>query len=229
MRTHAWAMKDLNTQLASWTELRHDTILYAKESYTSSFACSYPKGFVEPRSAFWERCRDMAQTVSALLAKTDYGSATKLRHDQIAFLDHFADVAQTLLNLSEKELHQQPFTPEETDFISTTLVGFKSYVGYWTVRDGWYPKLYYPSQFVSPPPGLPWDQVFGSTRWDPLIADVHTDVPCSICNDPGSVLEEGTGNVNLLMVAMDNGADHCVYAGPVFSHYEFATPGSTQR
>src|SRR6185295_5440772 len=29
MRTRAWAMKDLNTQLASWTQLRHDTILYA--------------------------------------------------------------------------------------------------------------------------------------------------------------------------------------------------------
>ena len=35
MRTRAWAMKTLNTQLASWTQLRHDTILYAKQSYTA--------------------------------------------------------------------------------------------------------------------------------------------------------------------------------------------------
>ena len=35
MRTRAWAMKDLNTQLASWTQFRHDTVLYAKQSYTT--------------------------------------------------------------------------------------------------------------------------------------------------------------------------------------------------
>ena len=31
MRTQAWARKDLQTALASWTELKHDTILYAKQ------------------------------------------------------------------------------------------------------------------------------------------------------------------------------------------------------
>ncbi|MEA3255232.1 MAG: DUF3160 domain-containing protein, partial [Candidatus Altiarchaeota archaeon] len=34
MQTEAWQDKELNTVLASWTELRHDTILYAKQSYT---------------------------------------------------------------------------------------------------------------------------------------------------------------------------------------------------
>ena len=29
MRTRAWGHKTLNTQLASWAELRHDTILYS--------------------------------------------------------------------------------------------------------------------------------------------------------------------------------------------------------
>ena len=52
MRTRAWAMKTLNTQLASWTQLRHDTILYAKPSYTGMLICMYPSGFVEPRVEF---------------------------------------------------------------------------------------------------------------------------------------------------------------------------------
>jgi hypothetical protein len=30
MQTDAWKDKELTTSLASWTELRHDTILYAK-------------------------------------------------------------------------------------------------------------------------------------------------------------------------------------------------------
>ncbi len=32
MRSRVWARKSLNTALGSWTELRHDTILYAKQS-----------------------------------------------------------------------------------------------------------------------------------------------------------------------------------------------------
>ena len=31
MRTQAWARKDIHTALGSWTELKHDTILYAKQ------------------------------------------------------------------------------------------------------------------------------------------------------------------------------------------------------
>ena len=30
MRTKSWASKEVNTQLASWTTLRHDTIAYVK-------------------------------------------------------------------------------------------------------------------------------------------------------------------------------------------------------
>ena len=31
------------------------------------------------------------------------------------------------------------------------------------------------------------------------------------------------GNVHLMMIAVDNGDDRMVYAGPVLSHYEFET------
>jgi hypothetical protein len=47
-RSEAWATRILNTQLASWAELRHDTVLYAKQSYTTSLGCSYPDAYVEP-------------------------------------------------------------------------------------------------------------------------------------------------------------------------------------
>ena len=42
----------LNTQLASWAELRHDTILYAKQSYTGGVACEFPDAYVDPYPAF---------------------------------------------------------------------------------------------------------------------------------------------------------------------------------
>jgi hypothetical protein len=219
-------MKDLNTQLASWTELRHDTILYAKQSSTAGFACSYPKGFIEPRPDFWRRLQVLAEETSALLGSLDYGAVTNFQQYQTAFLGHFADVARQLAVMSDKELRQVPFSDSEIDFISSTLVGFRGYAGYWTVQDGWYPKLFYNSYYAVEKSQLPIDQELGATRWDPLIADVHTDFPCGICDDMGGVLHEATGNVNLLLIAVDNGTNRCVYAGPVLSHYELPVPFS---
>jgi hypothetical protein len=47
--------------------------------------------------------------------------------------------------------------------------------------------------------------------------------------NPGSVLHQGVGNVELLMIAVNNGEDKMVYAGPVFSHYEFEMPGVLRK
>ena len=69
----------------------------------------------------------------------------------------------------------------------------------------------------------------GSARPDALVVDVHTDVPCPDCGDPGSVLHEAIGKVNLLVMAVDNGPDRMLYAGPVLSHYEFELIGPPQR
>jgi len=57
MRTTAWEDKELNAALASWTELRHDTILYAKQSYTpgETGIPELPPGYVEPVPDFLTR------------------------------------------------------------------------------------------------------------------------------------------------------------------------------
>jgi hypothetical protein len=47
-RTEGWARRLLNTQLGSWAQLRHDTILYAKQSYTVGTECEFPDAYVEP-------------------------------------------------------------------------------------------------------------------------------------------------------------------------------------
>jgi hypothetical protein len=61
-------------------------------------------------------------------------------------------------------------------------------------------------------------------RWDALVADVHTDVPDRVAGDPGCVLHQAVGNVNLLLIAVESGKDRMVYAGPVLSHYEVEMP-----
>ena len=72
LRTRAWALKALNTQLASWTQLRHDTVLYAKQSYTGVPLCEYPAGYVEPVPRFWARLERLAGHAATLLEKTSY-------------------------------------------------------------------------------------------------------------------------------------------------------------
>ena len=61
-----------------------------------------------------------------------------------------------------------------------------------------------------------------------MVTDIHTAPPDQV--DPvGGVLHEATGNVDLLMIAVDSGVDRLVYAGPTLSHYEFVVPGPTLR
>ncbi len=61
MRTDAWDAKELNTQLASWTQLTHDTLLYRKQSY-SEYTAIPPTPelvYVEPVPELYSRMEDM--------------------------------------------------------------------------------------------------------------------------------------------------------------------------
>lgn len=75
MRTPAWTRKDMLTALGSWTELRHDTILYAKQTMAELGGGGdpgTPRGYVEPNPALWARL----QTLEALTRRVlkDQGS-----------------------------------------------------------------------------------------------------------------------------------------------------------
>jgi hypothetical protein len=242
MRTRAWAMKTLNTQLASWTELRHDTLLYVQQSYTVPMVCGYPYGFVEPRPEFWQRMNTLAalaaNAIAALplsgmiyLPARDTNYPYLLSYDlgaikagQIACLNNFAAQMVTLQTIATKELAQQPLSQAETDFLKNVVELQSAYNSSGRQFTGWYPHLFYQNAFQSVTYGL----YEGSDMWDAMVADVHTDPPDPIVGDPGAVLHEGIGHVHLLMIAVDNGPDRMVYAGPVLSHYEFEMPGTTR-
>ncbi len=244
MRTHAWAMKTLETQLASWTELRHDTLLYVKQSYTEPVLCGYPAGFVEPIPNFWLKMQQLAQVTAGALSElplsgqvtvsnhTGFGTTTfnlaGLRADEVRFLNTFASQMATLQDMAERELAQQPFTSDETQLLKDVVERSIDYVGVRT-WSGWYPALYYQNALnalegYGDPFGYT-TQVADCDVWDALVADVHTDLPDEITGDPGAVIHDAVGNVNMMLIAVDNGADHAIYAGPVFSHYEFEVPG----
>lgn len=220
MRTRGWAMKTLNTQIASWMQLRHDNILYVKQSYDFNAVCEYPAGFVEPRIAFWERFEKMARLAANFIEQVPFpGSASKhirdLQIKQAKFCKKFAQTLAVLKEIAEKQMAQLPLNQAETKFLRDIIEAEEEYGGSLQCT-GWYPSLFYK--------GL-WD----SDKWDAIITDVHTNVPMPELGNPGSVLYQGVGNIDMLMIAVDNGEDKMVYAGPVLSHYEFEMPGVSRK
>ncbi len=106
MRTQAWAMKNLNTQLASWTELKHDTVLYDSQAYTGDILCSYPAGFVEPRPEFWRAMNALATGAASAIAAMPASGA------QPAEIDCLTNFAATLmLTLQDMAERSWPSNP----------------------------------------------------------------------------------------------------------------------
>ena len=121
MQTAAWQDKEMNTALASWTELRHDTILYAKQSYTI-VATSMPLpseekpivGYVEPVPDFYAR-------LFALTNMTNQGldEMGVLDFTSKARLTNLEGTLSRLQTISEKELENKELTIEDYEFIKT--------------------------------------------------------------------------------------------------------------
>ena len=51
---------------ASWAELRHDTLLYAKQSYSAAAGCEYPDAYVDPYPAFYGKLEAFAGLIVGL-------------------------------------------------------------------------------------------------------------------------------------------------------------------
>ena len=142
---------------------------------------------------------------------------------RIAHCRRFAGTMETLASLAEKELRQDPFTAADIKFIRS-LMNSQDHEYTGPTYDGWYPDLFYKD----------YGQLLGNTdtapcnQEDPLVTDIHTAPPDDV--DPkGGVLHEATGNVDMLLIAVDNGPDRMVYAGPTLSHYEFMVEGPTLK
>src|SRR5262249_54419620 len=179
--------------------------------------CFYPAGYVEPVPHFWERLNQVVARAAEQIERTPYSDA-KLQEKQAKFLQGFAGTVATLQAIAEKELAQKELTAAETKFledvIETKHVRFGS--GTRLSFGGWYPGLFYQG-------------VDDSLKWDALVAEVPTDPPAPDWGDPGCVLQEGVGTVDLLVVAVDSGKDRVLYLGPELSHYEFEIPGVSRK
>ncbi len=210
MRTEAWQLKQLQTQLASWSELRHNTVLYAKQSYTAGQKCEYPTGYVEPYPETYSRIKTFAEEATRRITAAEYklvsADFTDAKKRQVEFFTQMAQTLGRLEALACKELAAEPFDDEDRKWLKQTIdiQGGGSGAPKYT---GWYCQLYYGGGAAA-------------AEWGPTVVDVHTDP------DSQSVLEEAVGSCNFLVMAIDNENDRMIYVGPAYSYYEFQQPAA---
>lgn len=198
MRNQAWTRKSLSTFLGSWTELKHDTILYAKQAYAEMGGGPQEpdkdyRGYVEPNPVLYARLAGLAQMTREGLKNQG------LLDEQLEMtLKNLEDLAVSLKTISEKELNHQSLTDEEYELI-------KTYGG--QIETIWWQSL-----------GDQQADTRTSLYDNPasLIADVATDA------FNGQVLEEATGNVSAIYVVVPVEGKLRVAKGGVYTHYEFA-------
>jgi hypothetical protein len=206
--TEAWGRRLLNTQLSSWAELRHDTILYAKQSYTGGASCEFPDAYVEPYPAFFRAIDALALHGKELSAELALPSDAYLAQALPAYFDHLHTTASMLADMAEHERTGVPFTPEQMAFINEAVViqeGCGSPAG----ANGWYPRLFFSNE--------------DSVIFAPTIADVHTQPTDEVGNTVGRVLHVGTGYARLLALTVDTCTGPRAYVGLASSYFEETT------
>jgi len=198
MQNLAWIDKELQTALGSWTELRHDTILYAKQSYTMAGKGMPPEpkltyGYVEPYPEVYARLEEMMRDLRNNLIALDLdieGIPEKIKE--------FEELLNKLKIISEKEISNISLDDEEYEFI-------------WNIGSKLLSLKEFPSRILE-------KITSDADEKMEIVADVHTDV------NTGQVLEEGVGTPFNIYVIIDSiwGVRMC--RGAVFSYYEFKHP-----
>lgn len=212
MRTDAWSKRLLNTELASWAELRHDTVLYAKQSYTFGVGCSFPDAYVDPYPAFYEKLGLYATKGQAMMAALDLGQATALRTQMTEFFGRLDLVTRTLGHMAQEEERGARPSPDELAFVNGAVSEDPPALGCGPVQrrvHGWYIGLFYGQD--------------DALAFKPTIADVHTQ-PTDLGGNPvGKVLHVGTGSPRTMVVNLDLGGGPRPFVGVVSTYNEVVT------
>ncbi len=205
--TDAWSERLLNAALASWAQLRHDTILYVKQPYGAVGAGAPPpppppKGFVDPYPELYAKLRAL-------------GTMTRLGLQDLALLTNeagvkdvlfrFDDLLKRIQDIAVREVENEALTPEDNEF----LKGFAGQCDALLDRIAGLGAT-----------GLGELETPAVDLRASLVADVLTNIEAM------QVLEEASGNLEFLVavVRIPGSQAFFVTAGPVFSYYEFRHP-----
>ncbi|MDR3154920.1 MAG: DUF3160 domain-containing protein [Deltaproteobacteria bacterium] len=205
MRGPAYGAKQLETLLGSYTELRHDTLLYDKPNYAEGGNGSdeetprrLPKGFVEPNLEFWDA------VIAAVSTLEDGFRELGIFGDDLGEgnLGAFKGDLGRLASIARRELSGESVGEEDYEFIRT----------FW---------LDYLAAERGSSGGTPSENSLSG-----LICDIQTVLPDPNGgpNDQEGILYEALGPPSLMLVLVGNDGEERVTVGMAFDHYELFLP-----
>lgn len=198
MQNEEWLKKDLECFAGSFTELKHDTVLYTKQ-VLAEMGGDYieeadDRGYVEPEPLVYLRFRQLAEQTAQGLK--DYGILSDEEADNLSRL---SEMARRLWAISEKELKDEVLSEEEYDFI-------RGYGG--NIEHFWYEAM---------------KEVGEDGR--PATKECPAAIVVDIATDPnGQVLEAGTGEPSYIYVVVKVDGKLKIARGSVYSFYQFVWP-----
>jgi hypothetical protein len=198
MKTTAWQDHQLNSALASWAELRHDTILYGEQT-VSEMGGDDPdgpwKGYVEPNVAQYTRLKKLVTQMRDSLRARGY-----LMKEQSEQFTNFLDFLNFLIDVSKKELAGVKLTAKEHTRIRKV--------------EGEIEALNTSIQII----GSNFQQLRSEDLDIAQIADVHT------AND--TAMEVGVGRADDVIAIVPIEGKLVFARGTALSYYEFLVPSS---
>lgn len=199
MTNKEWTKKNLETFAGSYAELKHDTILYAKQPMAEMGDGDQEvldsRGYVDPQPVIYSRFKFLSEKTKEGLE--GYGMISDSAKED---LDRLSEIAGTLLTISEKELKNEALTEDEYEFISC-YGGDLEHFWYEANRD----EVEDLDESLQAP--------------CPAIADIATD-------PNGSVLEVGTGEADLVYVVFPIDGELHIARGSAYTFYQFEYPMS---
>ena len=160
MLTPEWQKKDLNAALASWAELKHDAILYAKQPFGAECGGGGPPepvvtGYVEPNVKFWRKAISLLNATADVLERYQLTTEKGKRATE-----RLREEAEFLLRVSQEELAGKKLAEADYDALKHIGAEFEN-ISLDLVRDE--------EQYL-----MGWNDVEGTDRKVALIADVYT-------------------------------------------------------
>jgi hypothetical protein len=219
MQNEAWSLKELNAFQGSWTELKHDTLLYANAAMAEMGGDPEDlpeqpddRGYVEPNPAIYGR-------LAALVKQTTDGLRQRsiLTAEAEEALGVLYNLSTRLTEIAEKELANISLSDGDYEFIRT-YGGELEHI--WQTS-----KQYEISQTVDDWSGEKIDSMDSKMLAPYYLQNRPCGVIADVATDPNGVaLEEATGFAKIIFVVFPRDGQLALGSGSAYSHYEFTVP-----
>jgi len=214
MNGTAWKKKDLNAALASYAELKHDAILYAKQPFGAECGGGGPddpivRGYVEPNIDFWTAVIDLLNTT-----KEAFGAFGIINDAMLSLTDDMAEEAQFFLNCSKKELAGE--TLSEQEYRQLEIVGA-------VFENMTLSMMRNEEEYFS------WEDIEGADRKVAVVVDLYTANGDNVPMEKKAVLYNAVGPADVIYVVVEIGGYLYLTRGAVFSYREFHDAYSAPR